>query len=601
MVKSNYTFSNDVKTIKRLVKKAPEYANALERAREGAKFARETFADRVEWISGWGHNFCCPDCASQMKMDITMPYNPPNVFTCPNCGKQASGIDYDEAWVYYYRSRYSAFLRECAVCALFGDKESLDFIIRYVDFYADNYDKFEVHGKHAGKGKVMEQALDEAVWTISVLTSLNTLGDLISEEKKAYWFEKLYRPMADLLIPQSNKIHNIPTWLKACVGVIGIYFGKDELLDHALNSEFGIRNQIANGFTKDGIWYEGSMTYHYYTVQALTGFFSFYATVAPEDSVFDTYARMYTTPRLLCHDGYRLPAINDGWYPASGAGVSHTVARISDDKTVRELADRAANAKREKDSFSADDLLFGSFKDEVVVLEDTRMAVVLDPFHILFKAGSVAGSHMHADYLSIRIAPFSDDLGTPGYGHVLTPKWYRLFSSHNCIGVDGKLPYSYTTVLPTRMEKVEDGARAVIEPGVLLDVETAERTLTVDGDKVLDTSVFSAPTEHTYDWLFHSKGVAKYSCEAKAAIDSLGEGDGYQYFEDIKLMAANGSFKASFTLEDGQTLILNVPSTEGIEVYTAKTPDNPADRKRNTVLLRRKSKTAKFTVTYTKK
>ena len=261
MVKSNYTFSNDVKTIKRLVKKAPEYANALERAREMAKFARETFADRVEWISGWGHNFCCPDCASQMIMDIKMPYNPPNVFTCPNCGKQASGIDYDEAWVYYYRSRYSGFLRECAVCALFGDKESLDFIIRYVDFYADNYDKFEVHGKHAGKGKVMEQALDEAVWTISVLTSLNTLGDLISEEKKAYWFEKLYRPMADLLIPQSNNIHNIPTWLKACIGVIGMYFKNDELLDHALNSEFGIRNQIAKGFTKDGIWYEGSMTY----------------------------------------------------------------------------------------------------------------------------------------------------------------------------------------------------------------------------------------------------------------------------------------------------------------------------------------------------
>ena len=66
-------------------------------------------------------------------------------------------------------------------------------------------------------------------------------------------------------------------------------------------------------------------------------------------------------------------------------------------------------------------------------------------------------------------------------------------------------------------------------------------------------------------------------------------------------MAANGSFEASFTLEDGQTLILNVPSTEGIEVYTAKTPDNPADKKRNTVLLRRKSNNAKFTVTYRRK
>ena len=600
MIRQNYTFSNDLAAINRLVKKTPKYAQVFEKAAEKAKFARENFADKVEWISGWGHNFCCPDCASQMKMDVKMPFNPPNVFTCPNCGQKASSIDHDEAWVYYYRSYFGQLLRDCALCAVRGDKESLDFMIRYVDFYADNYDKFELHGKHAGKGKVMEQSLDEAVWTISVLTSLQVCGDLIPEEKKAYWFEKMYSPMIELYKTQFNSIHNISTWLKACVGVIGIYFKDDELLDYALNSEFGVRNQVAKGFTKDGIWYEGSMTYHYYTAMALSGFFAFYAMVAPEnDNIFDTFAKMYTTPKLLCHDGYRLPCLNDGWYPGGGVSGSLTVGRVVDDKTINELNAMTAKAKLEKGAFSTDDLLFTMIEEDVVVLEDTHLAVVVNPFHVLFKSGVFASSHMHSDYLSIRISPFSDDLGTPGYGHEMTPKWYRLFASHNCVGIDGKQPY--WTVIPNSMRKLENGACGAMEPGAFCGLAKAERSITVEGDTVFDESVFEGSEEHTFDWLFHSKGVATYSCDAEKDVESIGEGDGYQYFEDIKLMAANGSFEASFTLEDGQTLILNVPSTEGIEVYTAKTPDNPADKKRNTVLLRRKSKTAKFTVTYTKK
>ena len=71
--------------------------------------------------------------------------------------------------------------------------------------------------------------------------------------------------------------------------------------------------------------------------------------------------------------------------------------------------------------------------------------------------------------------------------------------------------------------------------------------------------------------------------------------------EDIKKMKTDGSFKASFTIESGETLTLTVPVTEGIEVYTAKSPDNPADKKRNTVILRRTATDAEFTVHFSKK
>jgi hypothetical protein len=244
-------------------------------------------------------------------------------------------------------------------------------------------------------------------------------------------------------------------------------------------------------------------------------------------------------------------------------------------------------------------LLYSLCEEEVEVLSDTRLAVVKTPFHVLFKSGVIAASHMHSDYLSIRIAPFSDDLGTPGYGHPLTPSWYRRVTSHNAIAVDGEQPY--WTVIPSVMERVDGGARGTLEPGAWRDLAKAERTVTVEGDTVRDISVFEAATEHTYDWFFHSRGNAVYSCDAKERIDSLDGGDGYQHFEDICRMATNGSFTASFTLDNGETLTLAVPSTEGIEVYVAKSPDNPADKKRNTVILRRRATSASFAVEFTRK
>ena len=596
MVRSDYKFSNSRADIERLIKKKPEFREVLDRAFADAKFARETFADSVDWVSGWGHNYCCPDCASQMIFDINMPYNPPNVFTCKRCGKTASSIDHDEAWVYYYRTRYVDYLHSCALSAIFGDKESLDFIIRFVDFYADNYEKFPVHGKHAGRGKITEQSLDEAVWAIGVITALKVCGDLIPEEKKTEWMDKLFRPMVELIMPQSNMIHNIQTWHKCSFGVIGIYFGDDELLDHALNSEFGLRNQIKEGFTADGIWYEGSMTYHNYTVSALSGFFAFYAEKNPEDKIFENYAKMNTTLIDLSFDGKHLPALNDGWYPVGLMGVNLTANRVCDDKTLIDTYKELIEINP-RQVMNVKGMLFLPLEDDVKLYADTRLAVIKRPFHVLFKAGVIARSHMHSDCLSVRISPFSDDLGTPGYGHELTKRFYRHIASHNSVAVDQGQP---PLVPVTSMERVDGGVKAAVCEWE--DLTRADRTLTVEGESVCDVTVLSAPTEHTYDWFFHSIGKAEYSAEAECEVETLGEDKaGYAYITDIKKMKTNGTFKATFTLDNGDSLTLEVPSTEGIEVYTAKTPDNPADNKRSTVVLRRTAKEATFEVKFTVK
>ena len=85
---------------------------------KGQKYVPEIQGDPVKavvTVSGWGHDFNCPKCASQMKFDLLMDYQPPNTFVCRHCGATASGPAYDAAWVYYYRSHFGGMLADVSI------------------------------------------------------------------------------------------------------------------------------------------------------------------------------------------------------------------------------------------------------------------------------------------------------------------------------------------------------------------------------------------------------------------------------------------------------------------------------------------------------
>jgi len=597
MIRSGYRFSNPSDVIRRLIASDAHYAECWERVEKSAAFAMTHFDDHVEWLSGWGHDFNCPQCASQMQFNLLMPYAPPNTFTCPRCGATASGPAYDAAWVYYYRSHFGGMLLDVAVCALLGNEDALAFLIRYVDFYADHYAEFPVHGRHAGRGKVMEQGLDEAVWCIAILRALKPCEALIPEEKKRAWYEKFFRPLADLLLPQSNMIHNIPTWLKCAVGMIGLFYGDRELLEIAVESEFGIRNQVKKGFTADGFWRECSMTYHFYTVEALTNFFALYAESAPDDPLFAAFERMYTSPIALSHDGCSLPALNDGWYPASLRSASTLIfraARISGDRSLAETA-RLLRERTGQNPPPAMELFYTVAESDVVLLGATNLAVLRSPVFAILKSGVLEQSHMHQDYLSLRLPPFSEDLGTPGYAHPLVPTWYRRAPSHNCVCVDGGMPGG---VFASHVEETENGVRAVMEENAWPGIRRASRTLTAEGDALADRTVFEAAEgEHVFDWIFHCDGEAAYSAEALERLPALDGGRGYEHFTEVTRRAADGAFTAAFTL-GGKTLTVAVEDAGDAEIFTARAPGNPADHLRHVLILRRRGQSASFAVTY---
>lgn len=620
-----YSFANNAEQIRSLAEKHPGCAKAIDVAKDNTARLMHGFSDDVTRISGWAHNFCCPKCASSMVFDFDLDYSSPHEFTCPHCGTKAVNRNMDEAWVYYYRHNSAVLLESVALCAVLGDEKAYGFIEEYIDFYADRYPQFPVHGKQAGKGKIMGQSLDEAVWAIYVLRAVHSCGLLerISAEKKTHWFQALFQPMAELLFPQSNYIHNIPTWHLCAIGVIAITFGDSALLDRCLNSEFGLRNQV-KGFTADGIWGEGALTYHYYTAEALTEFCSLFAVSHYEDPLIRFMEKVYTAPLAFASDGWRLQAVNDGWYPRTLATFSAQIIRAA--RILPALSNQSRMlCRRDPQILERPTVLFllceendeseGNRQkpaDTITIYSATNLAFITTPVWAMLKSGVLCQSHMHCDYLSLIIPPFSDDLGTPGYGHPLTDSWYRTGAAHNLVTVDGNVP---KLVLSSHVERTENGARGIVDPSPDWYNVRGERTLEAVGEKLCDHCRYEAPESHTYDWIFHSKGRVTFSC-AGESVDTLDiklnpqlstlnvihsptqvSGHGYEYFTDIRKMNAVGVFTAEFTY-NGQMLFVSAEIPPGIEVYTAQSPDNPADTTRTVILLRQLGRCAEFKVTF---
>jgi len=569
------------------------YAPLAEQARRECRMLAGTFRDRPEWVSGWGHQFACPHCAAHLTFDFEMAFNPPNTFVCPNCGKEAAGQVFDEAWVYYYRLHTAEMLESAAVCAILGDQEALAFLERYFDFYANHYAGFAIHGQ--GNGKVMPQVLDECVWCILMLRAYYPCRQLFAAEKKQYWYENLFRPVAELVnAPEiQTSVHNHVLWHKSAAGSVAVCFEDEAFLDEILHGRLGIRELAEKGFTADGLWHEGSPLYHYYALEALTGFCQFFAEEHPDDPLIRTLEYTHLAGLRLSYDNWHMPSINDGWYPLPLSRFADQIHRAAMASRSDALMTQLERIRQRSPGAVAvpGALLIDRAPEGIEIWKHTNLAILRDPLHAILKSGVLVRSHKHRDNLSLIIPPFSNDLGTPGYGHPLYKGWYQLAASHNTIAIDGDQP---PFVIPTHVEECGEGVRAVVDGG-WEGVASACRTVTPQGDVLHDRTEVVCDGERTIDWLFHAEGDVAFYVEPGETA-ALGDYPGYEHLTDIRAISCE-KLTVSFTL-NGRTLTLSA-DTVGMQVFAARSPGNPANALRTAIILRTRADRAVFDVRYT--
>ena len=392
---------------------------------------------------------------------------------------------------------------------------------------------------------------------------------------------RLLRPAADVIRSHKMGIHNIQCWKNSAVGLAGFATGAQELVKEAIDDpDRGFRVQIAKG-VHDGIWWEGSLGYHAYTMQALWPLAEA-ARVAGTDLYSDLYRSLYDGPLDVALPNGDAPGFNDN----AGAPVS-SLASLYELAFARWKMPAygmiAGSGRRE----SVESLLWGSpeaprgnpVPAESRVLREIGFAVLRSPrLTAAVRFGTHGGGHGHPDKLNVVTFGAGRQLGLdPGsinYGVPLHAGWYRTTIAHNTVTVDGasqsnadgRLDQWESSSEPrvTKLVASAPGAYA----GVLL-----RRSLKLDAaGRFEDRFECVSESEHVYDWAFHAPGVLSVSVDLKERAEPLGGTNGYQHLTKVRAGRTGEAWTAEWRGESGPPLVLKVDGAPDTEVFTAVGP-----------------------------
>ena len=424
--------------------------------------------------AGYYHDYFCPRHAAELQFDPRRP----SLHRCPVDGELLAGRRFDTAW----RFGANLLLGRMAVLLalrwrLSGDRRCLQRAAAILTGYARCYPHYPVGSFRTadgnGRGKATYQSLDEA----NLVVRLARCHDLVSADLAAADRRMVERNLFEAAIAHIDenrfrRVHNIECWHVAALLAAATVTGNDAVRDHAVHGKYGFHHQIEAGTCRDGMWWEGSSSYHYYTLAALLTTAAFIRAGDTGWRAPERFAAMLTAPLTLVLPDGRMPASNDCWASSSLYGeVCHGVPPAA---ALYEMAagwwpqpayrDLLAAIYRRRPRDSEEALLHGP--DAVGtstcagadsgamahprpgVLPHSGFAMVRsnDPLArqsvALLKYGPHGGSHGHPDKLALTLyargEPAAADLGSQGYGIDLHRQWYRQTVSHNTVLVSGR-------------------------------------------------------------------------------------------------------------------------------------------------------------------
>ena len=151
-------------------------------------------------------------------------------------------------------------------------RRAADIVLAYADVYAKRPVQTE--------GRVRRYSLHEAIWVgqAAVAADLVFATGVLSDAERRHVVDDLLRPaavtvMTDLRSRPGKKnghhqCYNFQAWHCAAVGLVGFLIKDRDLIDWAIDGEYGFKHMIAHDVRDDGIFWERSPGYHLFVIQA---------------------------------------------------------------------------------------------------------------------------------------------------------------------------------------------------------------------------------------------------------------------------------------------------------------------------------------------
>ena len=573
------------------------------------------YHDDVNNVAGWGHNYHCEFCSGR----LTFNAKSRKKHICSVCGKVNSGNQgQDDSWTATYRGQSCGNVYNAAILYNIDKNEKyITFIKKVLNFFSDNYDDFKAWSPAKRfEGKLVGINLSDASHMIQVLFGLDMTLECYSKEELSKWHELLFIPQAKMYDQYSNKIYNIPVWMKCAEGIIGIFFNDEKTTNNAFYSRFGIMDQLRRGVTKDGMWFEASTHYHFYCVQPITYLIYFakkYNLQIPDNQeLYDYVEDLYMFTLKNSYRNGKMPNPCDGWpelYLEKYKSQFEYAALLFDNDYFKQVL---GTFYKGKDKPTIQRLLFNKgYSSEKLPdfgsnnFEDSFEAILKnDISEVFIKTGIKTICHSHPDVMTIELCFYDDlvsyDLSSNGYGSKIFSEWQRHTLCHN------------TVVIDQVNQKYEPVGEGIWPEGIVLEYDENHikaksknvyeccdytRDITIDGNIVYDEFLVQGVDQYNMDWCFYCKGDVKFDYDYEE-IDSLGDSDGYQHLFDIKKFSSDEAFRISFELDD-KVIHMDMEGEKDTEVFVVNSYTKTFQETRYGVLVRRKGEGTLYKTKYT--
>jgi hypothetical protein len=587
---------------------APEFREAVNRLRrEVAGFLALELAP-PEFPGGYYHDYICPEHGVQLLFRADSPTR----HTCPVDGALFEGARFDAAWRWFVNHEISEAALRMAVLHRLGEPLLLEPLRRIFLGYADRY-AFYARQPRTGTtnpGAATYTTLDESVWSVPLAWAYSLIESDLSPIDQEQIKSMLFVPTAEHLVKRHyRKLHNFSCWHNAAIATLGRVVDRPDLVAGAIDTASGQRTQLREGMLPDGLWWEGSMSYHFYALWAVL----VSAIAARHDPHLDIFAEpairqaLRTVIDCAYPDG-TLPATHDCWYFTSVTGEAchgvppapdfYEIALSAYDEPAFAAVLTKAYAQSPRDSVYA--LLFGP--DHIVphrwpargsfVIEPSGLAFLRPPgsgLDLMMKFGPTGEGHGHPDKLAITGYAdgwrFSPDLGTPGYGVASLETWYRQTLSHNTVLIDGlsqppacgALVGMQTDQLPHSME-----AQVSWTEGEYAGVFMRRRVM-AHPEYFVDVFTVQCEQPRRIEWIYHNAGEAML----------LDGSEQYQHLASVQALRRFLPVRLAWKDTAGSLSIWLAPSAEE-DLFTGTSPGHPPSERMGFVLRQRHAKEAVF-------
>ena len=273
--------------------------------------------------AGYYHDYFCPTHAVQLVFDPREPHR----HACPVDGEVFSGEPFDSAWGWSVNDLLSdAALRSALRHAIgAGDpaQRGVDLaLVRHVlTGYAERYRTMpQAPRPYPGpyRGIACFSALDEDVWVIRLAWAAALTADALAGDDARLIRAGLFEPAREHLARvRYGQVQNVANWDNSALITLALVLGDDASIDDLLDGEYGVRDELARGVGEDGLWWEVSLSYHYYVLAALSWTVRALRASGRTGAAVDVEAKvagMFRVPLALAFPDGSLPAVNDCWY-----------------------------------------------------------------------------------------------------------------------------------------------------------------------------------------------------------------------------------------------------------------------------------------------